>query len=591
MCKFPFFAKGAICCVFFLLSIFANGQPTYILTDSTKVELKNKALLADHNYSFEQILADTTLPFITGDSLRPVLHNNYWIRLKIVNPSAYAQAYELRMRPFLSNTLYYFDANAQRWMQQSAGIMIHSKGQIYRGGMSCILRAKTTNILYVKVDVAAFKSIANPIEPKFLLIKQAISVRKEQDLWMAWVVGIAVLSLFLLNNIYIYFSFKERTILYFLIAQIGGMVYITTYWLVLYKFVFFRIYTMLVQANGNIYIYDANHLLMHVGVALVLYGMVKLTQVYLVTVTKLPKLNTLLKYGMYVYLLFSLVVALINTFWFHIEHITLVPDNILFLLVMATIVATCIVAYKHRFPAAGPFLFANVLPIAFMLGTALFHLFVDINGINNWLPLLSVLSQALGFSIAQVALTKYLRNNLQQKELEAQQLLFEIQEIDFNHKLIVLENKQISTEMLNEKNKNEILQQKLEVNQRELASTSLYMMQKNEMLAGLKKQVQELNEQYPDSKHLGLQSIASILQSNLHLDADWEKFRIHFEQVHPHFFEDLLTKYPSLTKNELRLYAYFHIKLSTKEIAALLNIDPASVRQAKTRLFKKIATA
>jgi DNA-binding CsgD family transcriptional regulator len=30
------------------------------------------------------------------------------------------------------------------------------------------------------------------------------------------------------------------------------------------------------------------------------------------------------------------------------------------------------------------------------------------------------------------------------------------------------------------------------------------------------------------------------------------------------------------------------MNLSTKEIATLLNIDPASVRRAKTRLYKKI---
>lgn len=73
------------------------------------------------------------------------------------------------------------------------------------------------------------------------------------------------------------------------------------------------------------------------------------------------------------------------------------------------------------------------------------------------------------------------------------------------------------------------------------------------------------------------------------MDANWSTFKLHFEQVHPHFFEDLQASHPNLTKNEVRLYAYFHIKLSTKEIASLLNIDPASVRQAKSRLYKKMS--
>ncbi len=83
----------------------------------------------------------------------------------------------------------------------------------------------------------------------------------------------------------------------------------------------------------------------------------------------------------------------------------------------------------------------------------------------------------------------------------------------------------------------------------------------------------------------------SLLQSNLYLDGDWSKFKLHFEQVHPRFFEALQANYPALTKHEQRLYSYFHINLSTKEIAALLNIDPASVCRAKTRLYKKVTAA
>lgn len=109
------------------------------------------------------------------------------------------------------------------------------------------------------------------------------------------------------------------------------------------------------------------------------------------------------------------------------------------------------------------------------------------------------------------------------------------------------------------------------------------------MLADLKQQIETLNKQSPNNKHKELSGIKSLLQTNLQLDNDWTRFKLHFEQVHPHFFERLAAKYPSLTKNELRLFSYFHINLSTKEIASLLNIDPASVRRAKTRLYKKMA--
>jgi DNA-binding NarL/FixJ family response regulator len=84
-------------------------------------------------------------------------------------------------------------------------------------------------------------------------------------------------------------------------------------------------------------------------------------------------------------------------------------------------------------------------------------------------------------------------------------------------------------------------------------------------------------------------NIQSSLKDGAYLDDEWDKFKLHFEQVHPSFFTDLRSAHPTLTKHELRLYAYFHINMSTKEIAALLNIAPASVRQAKARLNKKMS--
>ena len=85
-----------------------------------------------------------------------------------------------------------------------------------------------------------------------------------------------------------------------------------------------------------------------------------------------------------------------------------------------------------------------------------------------------------------------------------------------------------------------------------------------------------------------LEKLKTKIQQNLYLDADWDKFKLHFEQVHPNFFRELDEKHPGLTNYEVRLYSYIHMKLSTKEIAGLLNITPASVIKAKARLNKKL---
>jgi hypothetical protein len=133
--------------------------------------------------------------------------------------------------------------------------------------------------------------------------------------------------------------------------------------------------------------------------------------------------------------------------------------------------------------------------------------------------------------------------------------------------------------MLQQQSTNRDLKENLEANQRELASTTLYMVQKNAMLAELKRQIEELNKLSPNNKHKELSGIKSLLQTNLYLDEDWNKFKLHFEQVHPNFFKELQAKYPILTKNELRLYSYFHINLGTKEIAVSEEQKPASTKK------------
>lgn len=65
------------------------------------------------------------------------------------------------------------------------------------------------------------------------------------------------------------------------------------------------------------------------------------------------------------------------------------------------------------------------------------------------------------------------------------------------------------------------------------------------------------------------------------------QFKINFELAHPDFFSSNKKQYPFLSNNELWLLAYIELKLSAKEIGAMLDIDAASVRKAKARLNKK----
>lgn len=574
-----------------VLPVLAFAQPVQTLTNRPVAPIANYAVLPDRHYDLQTILTDTTLHFTNNDSLRPQQADGYWLKLTINNPFNEARSFTLQTLPNLNNTIYYFDANSNKWLHDKNGILT-SLGwhRLNRDGLPGILRARMTNTIYVKLDISALPRSAPAFKPDLQLEQTAYTNNQEMIVRITWITSLTVLFLFFLNNVYIWFSFKDRTVLYYLVAQLGGIVYITAYKQVFPALLTNPVFNLGLQRNGVLGWYDLNQLLLHISIPVTIYSLVQFTRSYLHTQLSFPRLDAFFKYVLYAYLPVSALFLLINANAFYTEQYAWFFENIFTGLLFGAIVYAGILGYVRRLPAAPHFLLANTLSFGIALAIPLYHLVADTTSIGNpllktLLPDLVAITQSFGFSLALVARTRSIQQNLAAKEIEASRLEADLKELELRHQLIEQENLQIGHNIQQEKNRNDHLQEKLASNQRELASSTLYIAQKNELLSSLKSQIRDWKKQYPGK---GLPEIESTLQNNLYLDADWNKFRIHFEQVHPNFFEDLQTQHPTLTKNEQRLCAYFHINLSTKEIATLLNIDPASVRRAKTRLLKKM---
>jgi hypothetical protein len=566
--------KQSILGFLFLLlsSSIVSGQQVFVLNDSASTIVTSFGVIPGDGLTFREILKNPKLPYTTNDSLSSGQAQSYWIRVIVKNPSSYSRKYDIQASPALSNTFYYFDQNRKRWTEQQSGVLVRSrKNSRLKGIFSCVLQANAVSTIYFKFDISSIKDTAETFHPRILLKTPESSWENEQYLWTIWGIGITVLILFFLNNLYIYFSFRDKTVLYYLICQLGGMIYITSYRHFFSAAFYSPVFSFLVRPSGPVDTYDLNFVLMHFSLLLIMYGLVQFTRSFLNAPKTLPALNKILKYALVFYITVTVTIMIVNICWFYLENYTIAYENLMALILILILLYTCLIGYRRKIRAAGAFLFANILPFAFMAFTALFHFVMRVrNTETTLLPDMAIITQSLGFSIALVARTKLIQKDLKRKETQALKLEFDLREAGL---------------------RNEMLQQNLEANQRELASTTMYMVQKNELMARLKVQVHELGQPSLKNKEQKLHDIESTLQSDKYMDSDWGKFKLHFEQVHPHFFENLLAKHPSLTKYEIRLCAYFHINLSTKEIAALLNIDPASVRRAKTRLYKKMALA
>lgn len=150
------------------------------------------------------------------------------------------------------------------------------------------------------------------------------------------------------------------------------------------------------------------------------------------------------------------------------------------------------------------------------------------------------------------------------------------------------ELEKLRVEQMLEQEERERLKERLEYKERELASNTMFMLQKNKMLTDLKEKIGSLKVTNDAQLRKQVKSLDRNIDLNMNFDDDWQKFKLHFEEVHPNFFEKILRTNSSLTTNETRFCAYIRMGLSTKEIAQLMAISAGSVQKARYRLKKKL---
>jgi AraC family chitin signaling transcriptional activator len=167
---------------------------------------------------------------------------------------------------------------------------------------------------------------------------------------------------------------------------------------------------------------------------------------------------------------------------------------------------------------------------------------------------------------------KYKRyyQKLNDKLIEENNMLLEIQELENEQHLMRIKNEQLS--------------QDVDVINRALTATTMSLNNKNELLAFIKEDLKKTSEN--DSR--GIKSVISTINKNISKDDSWSVFQAAFDNTDKDFLKKIKLAHPSLTSNDLRLCAYLRLNLSSKEIAPLLNISVRSVEIKRYRLRKKI---
>lgn len=139
-----------------------------------------------------------------------------------------------------------------------------------------------------------------------------------------------------------------------------------------------------------------------------------------------------------------------------------------------------------------------------------------------------------------------------------------------------------------DKLKNEKLEVEIGHKNKELASATMHLVQKGQILQSIRDSLQEFDPSSGDKAKKELRRLVRMINDDIKLDNNWEQFELHFDQVHVDFLKRLRAAYPKLTPNDHKLCAYLRMNLSTKEIATILNISVRGVEISRYRLRKKL---
>jgi ligand-binding sensor domain-containing protein/DNA-binding CsgD family transcriptional regulator len=223
---------------------------------------------------------------------------------------------------------------------------------------------------------------------------------------------------------------------------------------------------------------------------------------------------------------------------------------------------------------------------------------------TGWFRLLVFLT-AIGLSI--VAFRIYLirrEMELKQRVLESEQEILSLnnQQLASTQAILNLKNEQLESEqaILNLKNEkleseqeilslqNEKLATEIDTKNNELMSKAVQMAHKNELLIGIKDDLEAIKTASETERLKSLKNLTRTLESEIESKESWDQFLIYFNQTHQNFIHELQLKHPNLTQNDLRMCALTRLNMSNREMATLLNITITGIEQSRYRLKKRL---
>ena len=190
---------------------------------------------------------------------------------------------------------------------------------------------------------------------------------------------------------------------------------------------------------------------------------------------------------------------------------------------------------------------------------------------------------------AAIEVANYQRN----LEITNERIISELKkEIEHRKRAEKERNQRLQERIRAEQKVNQLLKQKhqmeMDLINRELATSSIFISQKNKIIGLIKKDINRLLKTEQSINRADITKVLKTIDENIKFDNDWYRIKAHFEKIHPGFFDRLRKKFPQLTPNDHKLCALLRMNLNTKEISHILKITAPSTEISRIRLRKKL---
>lgn len=166
----------------------------------------------------------------------------------------------------------------------------------------------------------------------------------------------------------------------------------------------------------------------------------------------------------------------------------------------------------------------------------------------------------------------------EREEMEKERERMRIKAVEQEAELIKLTNKNLEADKYN--------------NEKELTNQAYQLAKANELISNTKEMLVDMrrkqNKMTIAEMRDSISNAISEIQRGLDDVSRMQLFEVHFEKVHKEFYAMMMSKYPSLNRNDLKICAFIRMGMSSKDIASVLQITVHSVENTRSAIRQKL---